>query len=269
VQCGLPASFGAYEQITDTQTFFGEGSFFSLDSVVHAAAGEPVQPKFYADVSAFDAGNLRGVLLSGGVYTDVAGFDPVIVQPINEYITPTGEPDFEATGWYPPVPFGVRNHDTVSGSADTLVTLMGQFNSETGTERLYEGLSFDTYYSTDPDTDPPVINYLNGVLDEAQGQGTIKVEATDASGIERVVVAYTEGQFEWFSQDLEYDADMHKWQGGIPASSDTIYFVQAVDGAGNVRVTHNKGIYYSLVPPAELVEGGQPGRLYLPLTLRE
>ena len=269
LECGLAGSFGAFEEVTDTQeTFFGEGSFFGLDGSIHAAAGEPIQPKFFADVSAPAVGTLRGVLFLGGVYTDMAGFDPVIVQPINEYVTPTAEPAFEAPGWYPPVPFGLRNRDTVLGSEDTLVTLMGQFNSEAGTERLYEGMAFDTYYSTDLDVQPPNISYLDGILDESLGRGFIKVEADDPSGIVRLLVAHTEGQGEWFSQDLEHDAGTHKWKGEFPATQNTVYFVQVVDGAGNVQVAHNKGRYYPLVPPAPLVEGGEPGRIYLPLIVK-
>jgi hypothetical protein len=263
----LPGSFGAFGEVTDTLgTFFGEGSFFTLNNSTHIAAGQPVQPKFYANASAPTSGRLHGVLFRGGVYTDVQGFDPVVVQALNEYVTPASEPVFKSPGFYPPVPFSFNSRPIVSGSVDTLVTLMGQFNSQTNAERLYDHLSFDTYYSADPDMQPPSITYLDGVLNTVAGRGMIKLEANDTSGIERVVVAFTEGAGTgvWASQDLVYDAATFKWKGDITATLNTRYFVQVVDQAGNIQTLHNKGRYYALLPPA----GGQLRQVFLPLVLK-
>ena len=266
----LPGSFGAFGQVTDTLgTFFGEGSFFALNDSTQIAAGQPVQPKFYANVSAPTSGRLHGVLFRGGVYTDVQGFDPVIAQPFNEYVTPTGEPAFEAAGFYPPVPFSFNSQPVLSGSVDTLVTLMGQYNSQTSAERLYDHLSFDTYYSADPDMQPPTITYLDAVLNKATGRGTIKLEANDATGIERAVVVFTEGvgagsNGVWSSQDLVYDAAAFKWKADITATLNTRYFVQVVDKAGNIQTLHNKGRYYQILPPV----GVETHTVFLPLALK-
>ena len=265
----LAGSFGAYEEVTNTQgTYFGQGQFFAINGNVHAVAGEPVQPQVFANLTAPQAGTLRGALFLGGIYTDVAGFDPVVVQPFNEYVTPTAEPAFTAPGWYPPVPFAVRSGAQVLGGDDSLVSVMGQFNSKENAERLYDKMAFATYYSADPDVDPPEIRYVAGVLNAPAGIAAIKVEATDDSAVARVVVAYTEGQGQWFSEDLAYNPSMHKWTGDIPGTAGTVYFVQAVDVAGNVQVAHNKGAYYPVVPPAPLVAGEGFRRTYLPLVLR-
>jgi hypothetical protein len=178
-------------------------------------------------------------------------------------VTATAEPAFNSPGWYPPVPFGINSHGPISGSTDTLVTLLGQFDSAGGTERLYDLMSFDTYYSGDPDVQPPAIKYVDGVLNKAAGQGAIKVEATDPSGVVRVLIAYTGASNEWLSHDLTFDPVAIKWKGVITATTDTRYFVQAVDGAGNVGTAHNKGRYYSLLPPVQ--SGGQ---IYLPLIVK-
>jgi len=91
------------------------------------------------------------------------------------------------------------------------------------------------------------------------------VEATDPSGVVRVLVAYTAGDGVWHNQDLIDDMNTLKWRGEITATLQTRYFVQAVDGAGNVGLAHNKGRYYALLPPAPLVQGGEPYKIYLPL----
>jgi hypothetical protein len=267
--CSLPGSFGAFDDTPESpESYYGGGSFYALDDNVSVVAGEPIQPRFFATIDAPSAGTLRGVLFLGGVYTDVTGFDPVVAQPFNEYVTPGPEPAFGAPGWYPPVPFSVRNGDTSLAAADSLVALMGQFDTNTGTERLYDHLSFDTYYSSAPDYEPPTVSYVNGLLDAARHKGVIKVEASDPSDVVRVVVAYTEGQGEWLSGDLEYEEATLKWKGEIAATTQTRFIVQAVDGAGNVQVAQNKGAYYRLQAPAPLVSDDS-SRLALPLVVRK
>lgn len=211
---------------------------------------------------------MRGALFLGGVYSDVAHFHPVIVQPFNEYVTSTTEPAFASPGWYPPVPVSLHSQATISGSKGMLVTLLGQFDGATNSERLYDHMAFDTYYSSDPDIQPPSITYVDGVLNETTGRGLIKVEANDPSGIVRVLAAFTDGNGLWQSQDLAYDAATLKWKGEITATLQTRYLIQAVDGAGNVGTAHNKGRYYSLLPPAPLIQGGVPNKIYLPIILK-
>jgi hypothetical protein len=109
---------------------------------------------------------------------------------------------------------------------------------------------------------------VDGVLDETAGTGFIKVEATDGSRIIRVVVAYTDGQGTWHSQDLVYDDVMHKWTGVISGTVETQYFVQVVDGAGNVAIAYNKEQYHRLLPPVPLIGGRSPDVVYLPLIVK-
>ena len=108
---------------------------------------------------------------------------------------------------------------------------------------------------------------MDGVLNETTGRGLIKVEANDPSGIVRVLAAFTDGNGLWQSQDLAYDTATLKWKGEITATLQTRYLIQAVDGAGNVGTAHNKGRYYSLLPPVPLIQGGMPNKIYLPIIL--
>jgi len=256
---GLAGAFG--ESSTE------DGTFMAMDGWTHFSAGEPIQPRFFADASAPEAGSLHGAVFLGGIYSDTQAFDPVIALPYNEYVTSTKEPEFSTSGWYPAVPFQVRTSASVSTTAETMVTLLGQYNSGAGTERLYDNMSFGTYYSSSSDTEPAEITHLDGVLDETSGSGLIKIEATDDSDIIRVVVAYTDGQGQWHSQDLSYGDAMHKWTGVISGTVETRYFVQVVDGAGNVAMDDNKGQYHPFSLPLPLVEG-TGNTLYLPLILK-
>jgi hypothetical protein len=242
------------------ENHIAEGTFFDLDGHIHLGAGEPIQPKFFADVSMPEAGRVHGVVFTGGTYTDTEAFDPVVIQPITEEYSPTVEPDFEAPGWYPPVPFVLHNSATVS-MTETLVTVMGQYNSSESVERIYDRMSFDLYYSDSYDWWEPIILSVDGVL--SMGKARIKVEAIDASGIHRVVLVYTDGGGIQVSKDLSYDDETLKWVGEIPATEETTFYVQVVDGAGNVAIADNKGVWYTL----EEVEAG-PSVIYLPLVLK-
>jgi hypothetical protein len=72
---------------------------------------------------------------------------------------------------------------------------------------------------------------------------------TDDSGVERVVVAYSLGDGEWRSIDLAYDAGADRWYGelALDEGESVSYFVQAVDGAGNVVSSDNKGFFFEPV----------------------
>ena len=90
-------------------------------------------------------------------------------------------------------------------------------------------------------------------------EADFRVSAEDTSGIQRVVMVYTRDGSEWGSHDLSYNTDRDLWETHLTELVDQfIYFVQVVDGAGNVTVTSNKGLFF------------EPKRyaIYLPLILR-
>ena len=58
-------------------------------------------------------------------------------------------------------------------------------------------------------------------------------------------MAYTHDGNQWLSRNLAYNAAMDRWETHFDdLSGQLIYFVQAVDGAGNVTVTANKGLFF-------------------------
>lgn len=260
---GLPQSFGAFGADDADPNYRA-----NLDGNVDFSAGAPIQPGYYRDLTAPNAGALRGVLFLGGVYTDTVATAPIALA-YNEYITDTTPPAFDAPGWHPSTPFAVQSSAFDDAVRDTVVLALGQYNLESGAQRVFDRMAFDTYYSDSPDITLPEILHVDAVLDAARGQGLFKVEAADSSGVVRVVIAHTDGAGVWSSKDLTYDAAALKWTGTITATSTTRYFVQVVDGAGNIAIDDDKGRYYPLLPPLPLATGrALETRIFLPQVQR-
>jgi hypothetical protein len=249
---GLTVNSISYQFPPLTAESTDDGLYYTLGGLAQIDDSQPVQPKYTADLS-FPTTEAHGVVFKGGVYTDVTSFNPVVAQAINECISPA-EPSFDAPGWYPAL---LHNMNSLE-RGDTLVTLLGQFNASNQTERTYDRLSFDIYYhTTSDDWTEPTISYVQSTLNA--GTATITVRANDPSGIHAVVVAYTDGDGAWSSAELTQNGG--SWAGSFAASTETRFFVQAVDGAGNVAVDDNGGLYYQ---PGE----GTMYEIFLPVILR-
>ena len=248
---GLTVNSLSYQFPALTAESTDDGLYYTFGGLAHVGDGEPIQPKYTADLS-FPETKAHGVVFKGGVYTDATSFDPVVDQAITETTT-LAEPAFSAPGWYPPLLHCLNRLER----GDNLVTLLAQFNPQSQTERVYDRLSFDVYYhTTSSDWTPPSITSMSSGLE--MGSVLITVGAEDDSGIETVVIAYTDGDGTWVSSDLTKSGN--SWTGSFPASADTEFFVQVVDKAGNVAASDNNGLYF------------QPGdslfAVYLPLVLR-
>jgi hypothetical protein len=220
-----------------------DGRFYSVDHEVQASSGRPIQPRLSRDIA--EAGTeARGVLFLGGAYRDVAPFDPVIARPVTD--TAMTEPAFTYEGWYPRKMAAINRVETAIGALERLVVMPGQYRNP-GTERLWDRLTYEVIYSTGDDkVDPTIWRVEAGQLPD---RATFRVEVTDDSGVERVVVAYSLGDGEWRSIDLAYDAGADRWYGelALDEGESVSYFVQAVDGAGNVVSSDNKGFFFEPV----------------------
>jgi hypothetical protein len=258
VEIGLLDAFGALDYHVTSY-----GSYYTLDGFSHATVGEPIQPHFFASLPG-DAGPLRGAVLTFANYQDQLDFDPLIVAPINETYTPTIEPDFDWAGWYPPVPFTVRRSNLTLDADSTLITLLGQYDPRNDAQRLFDHLEMDLYYSLGGDQEPAAINAIQGVLDPGTNQASFKVEATDSSGIHRVLIAHTAGDGTWQSLDLSHNLLTDKWMASVTATLTTSFYVQVVDGVGNVTIEANKGAYFALGRGS----GFEMFGTYLPLILK-
>jgi hypothetical protein len=167
------------------------------------------------------------------------------------------EPSFTLQGWYPTEMAAVNRVETAFETLERLVVMPAQFHN-TGIERLWDRLTYDAYYSSEGDKIDPTIWRVEAA--QLHDRATFQVEVTDDSGIERVVAAYSLGSGTWNSIDLSYDAGEEAWSGDLSLTEgDSVdYFIQAVDGAGNVATGDNKGFYFE---PVTL-------NVYLPLVVR-
>ncbi len=78
-----------------------------------------------------------------------------------------------------------------------------------------------------------------------------------------MIVSYveTESAITLKSIKLTFDAGSQKWRGSFTGDSNSRFYIQAVDNAGNVYTASNKGNYYR--PASE--RGISSTNLYLPI----
>jgi hypothetical protein len=238
VSVQLVGAFGPSDVMSREVT--SDGIYYLLDGHIHAVPGQPAQPLLYADVTAANW-PARSAVFRGGEYETLSNYDPVIVSPVNDYLTETAEAPFGELGWYPPVPVGLQNHRGES----SLVGQMGQYDPSSQQARLYGAMELDLYYSLSTDREPPQFTVVDGLYDRATGRVNVKVGANDPAGVQRAVATYTSGDGSWDSVELSFDTSLHKWTGSLPGDTNLRYFVQVVDGAGNVAQEANKGLYFS------------------------
>ncbi len=233
----------------------GAGVYYTVQSNygytdTQTSAGRPIQPLVISDVTRSGL-PARGVVVVGARYYTTT-IDPVITTLVTD--TSKSEPLFDYEGWYP-TNIAVINR---LGSNDNLVIVPAQFHSESGVERLYTELTLRVYYTDTGDYMPPSIWSV-----ESTGMGGtafFQVDVSDdESGVAQVQVMYENRSGEWMSFALDYAANTGLWEGAINSSLDELhYLIQAVDNAGNVSYSSNKGFYFA----------AEPEKIYLPLVFR-
>ena len=120
-------------------------------------------------------------------------------------------------------------------------------------------MAFEVYYAEagQDDFTAPSIWQVEGLA--FQGLATFRVLVQDEAGVERVVVTYSEDGEQWRSVELDYDATTGLWETSLAGVGGWVsYLVQAVDGAGNVAITANKGLLFE----------AQERAVYLPFVLK-
>ena len=195
---------------------------------------------------------LRGAVMNTAKYRIEEPFKPLI-----EYYQKSDLMIELLTGelrkWFPARIFKINSISYPERPAESrqyLVIITGQYKGAIGPgaigkERVYDELSFDLYYASPGDeTNSPVVGAVSCA--KMGGNVTITVNASDESGIRRVLVTYTDSDGvwgEWKSADLgEKGAGL--WTCSISAEEEIEFFVQVVDVYGNVAVDDNEGRYY-------------------------
>lgn len=225
-----------------------QGDYYGLHQSIATDAGLPVQPLHFGNVSRTMPA--RGTAILTATFQTQANFNPMVAAPYNEYtgvaaasVQATWADTQNAQAWYPPIISSVQNN----GNRSTLVTQIGQYNPATRQLRVYENARVEIFYSDSADQTPPSILVVDGLHTADQGRVYVKVGATDAYGIQRVIVSYLSGanSTQIQSVDLTFDPAAQMWVGSFAGTADARFFVQVVDNAGNVTTAHNKGRYYA------------------------
>jgi hypothetical protein len=225
--------------------------------------GDPIQPKFTSDVTSSDPTLIaRGAIVEQLHSTQVASGNPTIARPIvdNTAIEP---PAPSGVMIFPTAFTNVHTIHTPDGPRSQLVVVPAQYDStDPGREQLLiDEITVRNYYAgaTDADVVRPQFNDVSAgpvgndilfriAITDPEGAGVT------TTGIDRVLVQYYDGTIWHPVEAFPANAERTEWSAGLRngmLSTDTaagggVYFVQAVDGAGNVSVSANKGENYKI-----------------------
>ena len=248
------------------------GTYWEGGDGVQVTHFRPVQPK---EVEEIGVPNAHGALITELTSTSPdVNFDPVFARPVVD--NTASEPELPFNDVVFPAQLQAVTHEETAGSGtptSRLVLVTGQFTGKSAVDATGTGIE-DRFthlktlvYSTGTQSkefQPPVFAQVDAVAINTTGgtptaaQFNVKVADLGGSGVKRVLVGYQDGSTPaWKFIDLVEQGGA--WTGQGPRQNvDFRYFVQAVDGSGNVGVTTNKGIYYAQkdivqTPPSDVV----------------
>jgi hypothetical protein len=239
------------------------GRYWTGEDGVQVTHLRPVQPKLYVPLTGTTG---HGALITELTSTDVQCVDPVFDRPVidlsaNERELPFGDVAF------PSKVQTVRTYDTPDGPAQRLILVTGQFftqqcsppspDPQAGVQRLFNHIAGRVFRSTSGDYIAPAFQQIDGTK-VGGDTAAFRVDVTDQTPtgtgtLKEVVVAVRAGGAEqWTFVDLtQASPGSSTWTGGLPVSDPQFeYFVQAVDAAGNVAVSTNKGYSFVGTAPA-------------------
>ena len=247
----------AFETVpTDRGTFLKDAASTPGIQVTHL---RPIQPKVVVPLTGATA---HGALITELASSDAAGVDPVFAFP--SFGPSANEPERPFTDVaFPAKLQWLRTLDLPGGRSQQLVLVTGQFFGDgvadaagVGIQRRFTHIAGSVLRSPSTDYVAPAILRTEAVVVGPSAGFTVDV--TDPVGgtaqVKRVLVGARSGSASvWAFADLaQSPSDPTRWSGGMPVSGTQLeYFVQAVDTAGNVAVSTNKGLYYAgaVAPP--------------------
>ena len=145
----------------------------------------------------------------------------------------------ELRGWYPTIPFTLNTIEDRQG----IVTASAQYKytewPKKGIIRLFNEIVLDIFrVPVDAEKEKPVVNVS---VDK-----DVTVKAEDNAGIYDVLITYLDsGNNSWESKGLGHsDSERKRVEYSIPLNN-TVFFVQAIDVNGNVKIDDNGGEYYA------------------------
>jgi len=229
------------------------GTYYTLDGKVTSEEGYPVLPKFSHDIRKDDK-LTHGIVFKGGNYDNVSFSPPLqelfITEDVNQMPSTS---EFTSPNWYPSAFFSKVNLSIGNDYKESMNVTAGQYNPNLAEnqQRIFTSMDFDVYYHADSDDwTAPTTNVEN--IKFQTDATTVTVTASDESGVQAVLVTFTDGEGTWNSVELTQQ-EGETWQGSFTAKPKTQFFVQGVDKAGNVLVNDNDGKYFDLFSPLVIV----------------
>jgi hypothetical protein len=229
------------------------GTYYASDDIV-STNYRPVEPSTSTDVTQSTL-IAHGALVTQLSSTDYPNVDAAFSMPTIDRSATAPEPVFR-DAVFPTKIQTVETYNDPRGRRQRLVLVVGQFASDPalasghGRQRNFTQVGARVYYAPPSATDftPAQFGLVQGSQIGSQAAFSIHVSDDSGTGVKRVLVGYHDGGT-WKFVDLQQSA-ADLWTGGGPTSTtDPEFFVQAVDGAGNVSVTSYKGRYYLAPPP--------------------
>ncbi len=172
-----------------------DGHYITADGDVQVTAGRPIQPRVVQQLGGGESEPVHGVLLTGGSFTDLDDFDPVISRPDREWVIAAPELQICLPGDWPSVQAIVNSLDTGEGLLQTLVVTPAQFRCTSnpgdqvlGRERLWTELDLELLRSASDDFQPPLVSSISLTEVDETTVG-VNVEASAGlSGVAEIVV---------------------------------------------------------------------------------
>ncbi|HWL32998.1 MAG TPA: C25 family cysteine peptidase, partial [Gaiellaceae bacterium] len=266
---GLPA-----EQLTTDWTppaptpIPGVGSYVVGQDGVQVTHFRPVEPKTVLPVTVPSA---HGALITELSSSSITPFDPYFARPIVDSTELEPLVDWDRLV-HPAKLQTVTTSKLGNTKRHRLVLATGQFNGpqgggEAGTQRLFPHIQALVFSAPSNDYAKPILGRI--IATGVGASVAFSVETHDrapngANDVVRVRVGYLDQPDSgttraWKFVDLVRTPSTDRWSGAGPLVSPTAqfqYFVQAVDRAGNVAVSTNKGVYYEEATTAPPSDGG-------------
>jgi hypothetical protein len=192
----------------------------------------------------------RGIVITGLQSTDESPFNAVFSAPSTDGSVPEQPSD----GTFPASIHNLTTTDTSHGPEQRAMFMPAQFIPDpsatpgTGTERRYTMLTGFVPYSNSPDVTPPTIleTHAANVGDVVTFLARVEDDVPD--NVARVLVVYKPEQSDtWGVLDLVHEPATDRWTSSTPLTGTVQYTVYALDGAGNVGLSTNKGEFHQTI----------------------
>jgi len=227
------------------------GAYYEIDGQSQATSGRPIMPVTGFDLPAGPNGETaRGIVITGLQSTDEAPFDALFSAPTTDFSLP----EQPSGGTFPASIHNLTTMRTTAGPRQRAMFMPAQFIPDpqatpgTGTERLYTNLVGFVPYSNSPDVTPPTILETRAANVGDVVTFVARVQDDQPDNVRRVLVVYKpEGSGQWGMLDLVQEPGTDRWTSSTALTGTVQYTVYALDGAGNVGLSTNKGEFHRTV----------------------